>query len=65
MNEKFFAEFREHDYRLPRSIRECYGWDAPLHVDPEPDNSTYWGWMIAIAGVGLLIWYVYGWLPHK
>lgn len=59
---RHFSEFRHHDYRIPRSMRECYGYDARLHVSDEDDGSTFWGWMIAVCCTGLLIWLVKGWL---
>jgi hypothetical protein len=35
-----FSEYRHHDYRTPRSVKEAYGWDAPLYVIDDDD-----GWM--------------------
>lgn len=57
---KFFTEYRSQDYRIPRSMREAYGWDAPLHVDKE--ETSYSGLMVGIGMVGLLIWLAYGWV---
>jgi hypothetical protein len=34
-----FSEYRHHDYRTPRSVKEAYGWDAPLYVIDDD------GWM--------------------
>jgi len=31
-NQKMFTEFRASDYRMARSMKEAYGWDAPLYV---------------------------------
>jgi hypothetical protein len=31
-NQKMFTEFRASDYRIARSMKEAYGWDAPLYV---------------------------------
>jgi hypothetical protein len=31
-NQKMFTEFRASDYRMARSMKEVYGWDAPLYV---------------------------------
>jgi hypothetical protein len=31
-NTKMFTEFRDSDYRMARSMKEAYGWDAPLYV---------------------------------
>jgi len=33
MNEKFFSEHRPHDYRLPRSMREAYGYEPVLYEE--------------------------------
>ena len=49
MNEKFFSEYRFQDYRTARSIREAYGWDAPLFVEEEGRSWTTL--LLAIAGV--------------
>lgn len=32
-NQKMFTEFRASDYRIARSMKEAYGWDAPLYVE--------------------------------
>jgi len=31
-NQKMFTEFRASDYRMARSMKEAYGWNAPLYV---------------------------------
>ena len=58
-----FSEFRPKDYRVPRSLREAYGYE-PVLYEQEPDSSFSWwaglcAWIIA---VGLLVWYIAGWL---
>lgn len=57
---KFFTEYRPHDYHVPRSMKEAYGWDAPLYVEEEQSSLSGLTWTIAIAG--LLIWLAYGWV---
>lgn len=63
MNERYFSQFRPKDYQTPRSIREAYGWDAPLFVEQAEESlSDFCGWLILIACFGLLVWFTYGWL---
>lgn len=60
-NNLFFSEFRSKDYRIPRSMREAYGYEATLWVE-EPDRSFgSWIWWI-IAFVGIVIWVGCGWI---
>jgi len=59
----YFSEYRPHDYRLPRSMREAYGYEPALWSDSGDHDLLWWAgltmWAIAI---GLVIWYAYGWL---
>lgn len=36
---KPFSEYREKDYRLPRSTKEAYGYDPVLYTDEEPPTD--------------------------
>lgn len=36
---KPFSEYREKDYRTPRTIRQAYGYDVELHTDEEPPTD--------------------------
>lgn len=38
MNEKYFSEYRDKDYRMPRSTREAYGYEPTLWVVVEEDG---------------------------
>lgn len=60
MNNRFFSEYRAHDYRTPRSMREAYGYDARLYEDlPEMSYSPiYW----VIAFVWVICWVGAGWI---
>lgn len=63
MNYRHFSEYRHKDYHTPRSMKEAYGWDAPLYV--EADNDPEWlapaNYLVALAfaliifGVWLLV----------
>jgi hypothetical protein len=33
---KKFTEYRAHDYRVPRSMKEAYGRDVPLFIEEKP-----------------------------
>lgn len=52
---KHFSQYRPSDYRTARSMKELYGWDAPLYVE-EPE-SVVWRWICwaAIGGVVLAL----------
>ena len=60
MNDRFFMEYRPQDYRVPRSMRDAYGYDARLYVEQQP--KTVSGWYLVIGFIGLLVWFSYGWL---
>lgn len=63
MNYRYFSEYREKDYHVPRSIREAYGWDAPLWVDEDPPLITDITVVAVLAAAaGWMIWFAYGWL---
>lgn len=32
---RFFTEYREKDYRLPRSLKEAYGYEPAVYVEQE------------------------------
>jgi len=57
---RHFSEYRQHDYRTPRSMRECYGWDAPLCVDDDDGWMSRWSsvmlWIIVVLVAGALVW---------
>jgi len=58
---RYFSEYRQHDYRTPRSMRECYGWDAPLSVDDGDHGwmnrwSSVMLWIIVVLVAGALVW---------
>lgn len=38
MRERFFTEYRDKDYRMPRSTREAYGYEPTLWVVVEEDG---------------------------
>jgi len=57
---RYFSEYRQHDYRTPRSMRECYGWDAPLYIDDDNDGwmsrwSSVMLWIIVVLVGGALV----------
>lgn len=59
--DRHFSEYRLHDYRTPRSMRECYGWDARLSVDDDDHGwMTRWSsvmlWIIVALIGGALVW---------
>jgi len=56
---KKFTEYRFKDYHTPRSMREAYGFDAPLYVESDRDMS---GWFLAGVTLWVLVWVGYGWL---
>ncbi len=60
----YFSEYRPHDYRLPRSMREAYGHEPVLWVQQDNDHDALWwaGLTVWAIALGLVIWYAYGWL---
>jgi len=59
----YFSEYRPHDYRLPRSMREAYGYEPVLYVQDDDHSLTRWtGAFVWLSAIGLVIWYAYGWL---
>lgn len=59
-NIKLFSEYRFKDYRIPRSMREAYGYDARIYSS-QPDRLPRWAWWILIPLV-LVLWVSYGWI---
>lgn len=62
MNERFFSEYRLHDYRTPRSRKEAYGWEPCLWVDTDDDLLDWAGYWLIIVAAGLFVWYALGWV---
>ncbi len=63
MNHRYFCEYRPHDYRIPRSMREAYGEEPILWEEEEPPDAIWYaGVMVWAVAVGGLIWYAAGWL---
>lgn len=52
-NAKMFTEFRASDYRIARSMKEAYGWDAPLYV--EESEHPIWEKICFGAAVAALV----------
>ena len=52
-NQKMFSKFRPSDYRMARSMKEAYGWDAPLHV--EESENPIWEKVCFGASVAALV----------
>lgn len=59
-NPKYFTEFRDKDYRLPRSMREAYGYD-PVIYDATPTKfelpPTIIG-ILVVAWLSVVYWTV-------
>ena len=55
MKAHHFTEYRQKDYRTPRSVKEAYGWDAPLYVEErQADWLSAAGWIVWIGTVGAI-----------
>jgi len=52
-NQKMFTEFRASDYRIARSMKEAYGWDAPLYV--KEAEHPIWSKICFGAAVAVLV----------
>jgi len=52
-NQKMFTEFRAGDYRMARSMKEAYGWNAPLYT--EEDEHPIWSKICFGAAVAVLV----------
>jgi hypothetical protein len=50
MKHRHFTEYRDSDYRIARSMKELYGWDAPLYVEEEPTET---GVVVGVGVIGL------------
>lgn len=50
MRHRHFTEYRDSDYRIARSMKELYGWDAPLYVEEE---SVEAGVVVGVVVIGL------------
>lgn len=48
-----FTEYRASDYRIARSMKEAYGWDAPLYV--EESENPIWSKICLAAVVSIPI----------
>lgn len=56
MKTHHFTEYRHKDYRTPRSVKEAYGWDAPLHVEErQADWLSAAGWIVWIGTLGVIV----------
>ena len=63
MKAHHFTEYRHKDYRIPRSMKEAYGWDAPLWIEEDPVSLSF-GFVIGVllASIAWILWFAYGWL---
>ena len=56
MKARYFTEYRDKDYYTPRSMKEAYGWDAPLHVEErQADWLSAAGWIVWIGTLGVIV----------
>lgn len=55
-NERFFSEYRPHDYRTPRSAREAFGYDVDLYEGDRLAHTTQKESYILYLLVNAIVW---------